>query len=150
MSVALTFTVVHLGVSDVSGTINDFDVTVQSKKKDFSDAVFEMSAKVNSLNTRVEARDNHLKSPDFFDAEKYPHITFKSKAIKKEKNNNYKLTGDLTIHGVTKSVTLDLLYRGNVTNPMNNQETIGFQVKGEIKRSDFKRKGNTFRTFKTF
>lgn len=139
----LVFTVVHLGVSDVSGTFHDFDVKIQSNKADFSDAVFEMKAKVNSINTRVEARDNHLKSADFFDAEKYSEMTFKSTAIKKRKENKYKLTGDLTIHGVTKSVTMDLEYRGSVVNPMSNQETIGFQVSGEIKRSDFN-VGGTF------
>jgi len=134
----LVFTVVHLGVSDVSGTFNDFDVTVQSSKADFSDAVFEMKAKVGSINTRVEARDNHLKSADFFDAEKYPEMTFKSTALKKGKKNEYKLTGDLTLHGITKSVTMDMVYRGSVLNPMSDQETQGFQVSGELKRSDFK------------
>src|SRR5690554_567108 len=133
----LVFTVTHLGISDVSGTFNDFDVTVQSSKADFSDAVFEMKAKVNSIDTRVEARDNHLKSADFFDADKFPEMTFKSKKITKNKKDNYKLTGDLTMHGVTKSVTMDMDYRGKTTNPMNNQETIGFQVSGKIKRSDF-------------
>jgi polyisoprenoid-binding protein YceI len=74
----LSFAVTHLGVSDVSGTFNDFDVTVSSSKPDFSDATFEFTAKSNSIDTRVEARDKHLKSADFFDAEKYPEMTFKS------------------------------------------------------------------------
>ncbi len=133
----LVFTVTHLGISDVSGTFNDFDVTVQSSKADFSDAVFEMKAKVNSISTRVEARDNHLKSADFLNADQFPEMTFKSKEIFKNKKNNYKLTGDLTIHGVTKTVTMDVDYRGKTTNPMSNKETVGFQVSGDIKRSDF-------------
>src|SRR6478609_695513 len=72
----LGFTVTHLGINDVSGTFNDFDVTVTSSKPDFSDAVFELTANVASLDTRIEARNNHLKSADFFDAEKFPTITF--------------------------------------------------------------------------
>lgn len=139
----LGFTVTHLGISDVSVTFNDFDVTVQSNKEDFSDAVFELSAKVASIDTRVEARNNHLKSPDFFNAEKYPEIKFKSTAIKKSKKNQYALSGNLTMHGVTKPVTLKLIYRGTTTNPMSNATTVGFQLTGTIKRSDFTI-GNSF------
>jgi len=133
----LTFTVSHLGISDVSGTFNDFDVTVKSTKPDFSDAVFELTAKTASIDTRVEARNNHLKSADFFDVEKYSILTFKSTGITKAGKGQYKLTGDLTIHGVTKPVTMDLLYKGTVENPMNKKPTAGFQIMGTIKRSDF-------------
>lgn len=133
----LAFTVTHLGISDVSGTFNDFDVTVKSSKPDFSDASFELTAKTASIDTRIEQRNGHLKSPDFFDAEKFPTITFKSTAIKSAGKNAYKLTGDLTLHGVTKSVTLDLLYRGTTENPMSKKPTAGFQLTGTIKRSDF-------------
>lgn len=133
----LTFTVTHLGISDVTGTFNDFTATIHSEKEDFSDAKFELTANVASIDTRVEARDNHLKSADFFDVEKYPTITFKSTALKPNGKNKYVVTGDLTMHGITKPVTLDLTYRGTVENPMNQKQTAGFQVLGEIKRSDF-------------
>ncbi len=133
----LGFTVTHLGISEISGTINDFDVNVQTSKPDFSDAVFELTANVGSIDTRVEARDNHLKSADFFDAEKYPAITFKSTDLKKAGANKYKLTGNLTMHGVTKPVTLDLVYKGTVENAMNKKQTAGFQLTGTIKRSAF-------------
>lgn len=133
----LTFTVTHLGVSDVSGVFNDFDVTVQSAKPDFSDAVFTLNAKAASIDTRVEMRNNHLKSADFFDVEKYPELSFKSTSIKNAGKDAYKLTGDLTIHGVTKQVTLDLVYRGTIENPMSKKPTAGFQLTGSIKRSDF-------------
>jgi Uncharacterized conserved protein len=93
--------------------------------------------KVASIDTRIEARDNHLKSPDFFDAEKYSNITFKSTAVKKAGKDKYKLTGNLTMHGVTKQVTLDWTFRGTTVNPMSNASTTGFQLTGEIKRSDF-------------
>ncbi len=133
----LAFTVKHLGISDVSGVFKDFDVNVHSSKPDFSDAVFELNVKVASIDTRVEARDNHLKSPDFFDAEKYPAMNFKSTAIKKSGSSNYRLTGDLTLHGITRQVTMDMEYRGTIENPMDKKQTTGFQVTGVIKRSDF-------------
>jgi len=133
----LAFTVKHLGIADVSGVFNDFDVTVNSSKPDFSDAVFELNAKVASIDTRVEARNNHLKSADFFDASKYPSMYFKSTSIKSAGENKYRLSGDLTLHGVTKQVTMDLEYKGSVENPMSKKQTAGFQVTGIIKRSDF-------------
>lgn len=133
----LAFAVTHLGVSDVSGTFNDFDVTITSSKPDFSDAQFEFTANVTSIDTRVEARDKHLKSADFFDAEKYGQINFRSTSLKQNGKNKYKLTGDLTMHGITKPVTMDLVYRGTVENPMSKKQTAGFQLTGVIKRSDF-------------
>ncbi|MCC9138479.1 YceI family protein [Pontibacter silvestris] len=133
----LSFTVSHLGIADVTGTFNDFDATVTSSKPDFSDASFEMTAKTASINTRVEDRDKHLKSADFFNVEKYPTLTFKSTSVKKADKNNYKLKGNLTLNGVTKPVTMDLVYRGTVENPMSKKQTAGFQVTGTIKRSDF-------------
>lgn len=133
----LQFTVDHLGLSDVSGFFEDFDVTIHSEKEDFSDAVFELTARTASINTRVEARDNHLRSADFFDVETYPTLTYKSTAIRKVGENQFKLTGDLTIHGVTKSVEMDLTYRGKLVDQENNRETVGFQLTGEINRLDF-------------
>lgn len=133
----LSFTVKHLGIADVTGNFTDFDASIQSTKEDFSDAVVELTAKVNSINTRVEARDNHLKSADFFDAAKYPTLHFKSTQLKKAAKNKYKLTGNLTMHGVTKPVTLQMIYNGKVVNAMNKKPTAGFQVTGTIKRSDF-------------
>ena len=133
----LAFTVTHLGISDVSGLFKNFDVKITSSKEDFSDAVFELSADVSSINTEVEMRDNHLKSADFFDAANHPKLTFKSTAIRPAGKNQYKLTGDLSLHGVTKPVTMDLLYRGTVENPMSKKPTSGFQVTGTLKRSDF-------------
>jgi polyisoprenoid-binding protein YceI len=133
----LGFTVTHLGINDVSGTFNDFDVTVTSAKADFSDAVIQLSAKTASIETRVEARNNHLKSADFFDAAKFPELNFKSTSLKRSGKNKFKLTGDLSIHGITKVVTMDLLYKGQVVNPMSKKLTNAFQVTGTINRSDF-------------
>jgi polyisoprenoid-binding protein YceI len=133
----LTFTVNHLGISDVSGVFKDFDVKVQSSKPDFSDALFELNVNIASIDTRVEARDNHLKSADFFDAGRFPTMNFKGSVGKKTGMNEYELAGDLTLHGVTKPVVLNLEYRGTVQNPMDKKMTTGFRVTGAIKRSDF-------------
>ncbi len=134
----LGFTVTHLGIADVPGYFDEYDVTIVASKPDFSDAVVELTADVKSINTQVEPRDNHLRSSDFFDVEKYPVMTFKSTSIKKLKNNNYELTGDLTIHGVTKQVKVNMLYRGTTANPnANGAPVAGIQITGTIKRSDF-------------
>jgi polyisoprenoid-binding protein YceI len=133
----LGFTVTHLGISDISGTFNDFDVTIQSSKPDFSDARFQLKAKTASIDTRVEARNNHLKSADFFDVAKYPELTFTTTSLKKKGKNKYVLTGDLTLHGITKPVTMNLIFRGTTQNPMSKATTAGFQLEGVIKRSDF-------------
>jgi len=133
----LGFTVTHLGINEVSGNFTDFDVTINSTKPDFSDATVALTAKVASIDTRVEARNNHLKSADFFDVAKYPTLDFKSTSLKKIATDNYTLTGNLTLRGITKPVTMNLQYKGSVENPMTKKQTAGFQVTGVIKRSDF-------------
>lgn len=133
----LAFTITHLGISEVSGTFNDFEATINATKPDFSDATIELNAKTASIDTRVEQRNTHLKSADFFDVEKFPTLNFKSSSMKKSGKDMYKLAGDLTIHGVTKPVELTLQYKGSVENPMSKKMTAGFQVTGTIKRSDF-------------
>jgi polyisoprenoid-binding protein YceI len=132
----LGFTITHLMVSDVEGWFKSFEATVTTTNKDFTDAVVVMTADVSSINTESEARDKHLKSPDFFDAEKYPVITFKSKTFKKVNETNYKVTGDLTMHGVTKPIELDAICRMG-TNPMNKKEIAGFKITGKLNRTDF-------------
>lgn len=133
----LSFGIAHLGISEVDGLFKKFDASVTANKADFSDAVFQLSVDVNSIDTEIEMRDNHLRSEDFFEVAKYPTMTFKSISIKAAGANKYKLTGNLTLHGVTKPVTMDLWYRGTVENPQNKQIIAGFQITGTIKRSDF-------------
>ena len=134
----LAFKVTHLGIADVPGHFTDYDVTVTSSKEDFSDAVVELTVQTASIDTRVEPRNNHLKSADFFHVEKYPTMTYKSTSIKKAGKNKYKLAGDLTLAGVTKPVTVTLEYRGTTANPnANGAPVAGIQITGEIKRSDF-------------
>ncbi len=134
----LGFKVTHLGIAEVPGNFGKYEVTITSSKEDFSDAVIEMTAEVASIYTRVEARDNHLKSADFFDAEKYPTLTFKSTSIKKKGKNEYEVTGNLTMHGVTKQVTLEMEYNGTTKNPnAKGAPVAGFEFEAKIKRSDF-------------
>jgi polyisoprenoid-binding protein YceI len=134
----LQFTITHLAVSDVDGEFKDFSGTITSAKPDFSDAKFTMTANTASVNTANDQRDGHLKSADFFDVATFPTLTFVSTGISKgASTNHYKLNGNLTLHGVTKPVSLDLWYRGTITNPMSKADDAGFQVTGTIKRSDF-------------
>ena len=132
-----TFTITHLAVSDVDGVFKDFDATITSAKPDFSDAKVEFTAQTASLNTGVDQRDGHLKSADFFDVGKYPTVTFTSTSIKQSSENHYKVTGNLTLTGVTKVVTFDLVYRGTITSPMTKAPDAGFSVTGTINRSDY-------------
>jgi polyisoprenoid-binding protein YceI len=134
----LSFTVTHLGIADVPGYFDNYDVTIVSSKPDFSDAVVELTAETKSINTQVEPRDKHLRSADFFDVEKYPAMTFKSTSIKKLKDSNYELKGNLTLHGVTKEIKVNMKHRGTTANPnAKGAPVAGIQITGTIKRSDF-------------
>lgn len=133
----LGFEITHLMVSDVEGSFKNFDAKITAPKADFTDAVIELTADVASVNTDNEKRDAHLTSADFFDAAKYPTLTFKSTSVKKAGENKYKVAGNLTFHGVTKPVTLDATLRGPVTNPQSKKSIAGFKVSGTIKRADF-------------
>jgi polyisoprenoid-binding protein YceI len=133
----LGFTVTHLLVSDVEGGFKSFDIKVTSPKDDFTDAQVELTADVNSISTDNEKRDTHLKSPDFFDAAKYGTLTFKSTSFKKVSDKKYKVTGNLTMHGVTKPVELDVTLNGTTVHPYTKKTVAGFKVAGVFKRSDF-------------
>jgi polyisoprenoid-binding protein YceI len=131
------FGITHLTINEIEGDFKSFDGKITSSKEDFSDATIEFSADVNSVNTDVEARDKHLRSADFLDAEKNPKLTFKSTSFKKESGKEYKVTGNLTLHGVTRPVTLTAVLVGKATNPMSKKEMAGFKITGNIKRTDF-------------
>ena len=131
------FSVTHLMVSDVQGSFKTFDVTVTATKDDLSDAVFEVTADIGSIDTDVEGRDKDLKSDKYFDAAKYPKLTFKSTSFKKVGENKYTMVGDLTIKDVTKSVTLDVTMKGPAPHPFNKKPMAGLKVIGTIKRTDF-------------
>lgn len=133
----LGFVVRHITITDVTGRFADFVVTAQIGKDDFSDAKFSMAAQVASIDTDVDARDEHLRSPDFFEAAVHPVITFESSRVHLEAGGEGKITGTLTIRGVAKEATFNFRASEVVTNPMNEKPTRAFKVWGDIKRSDF-------------
>ncbi len=133
----LGFTITHFGIADVPGHFDKFDVVVRTTKADFSDAVVEMQADVNSINTRIEPRDKHLRSADFFEVEKYPTMVFKSTSIRKVADNKYELSGDLSMRGITKPVKVHMWHRGSIQKKEGDKYTAGLQFTTTIKRSDF-------------
>lgn len=135
----VAFTVEHLGITDVNGQFKEFEIIfTPDAKNDLTKASIRMTADVASIDTGVEMRDKHLKSEDFFNVAKERQMGFKSTAIKKVAGNKYKVTGELYMNGVNRTVTMDLLYRGTAKNPAaNNEEVTGIQVTGTIKRLEF-------------
>jgi polyisoprenoid-binding protein YceI len=132
----VNFGITHMGINEVDGSFGSVTAKFTAAKDDFSDAVIELTADINSISTGNEQRNNHLKSPDFFNAAQFGTLSFKSTSFKKVGDKNYQLTGDLTLHGVTKSVTLNATFNGTVTN-MQKKTVAGFKVTGTIKRTDF-------------
>jgi len=132
----INFKVKHLVVSTVTGHFSKFDASIESNKEDFSDSKISFEADVNSIDTKNEQRDGHLKSADFFDAEKYPKMTFVSKSVKKISDHELQVTGNLTLRGVTKEITLEVIYNGTVAG-FGGTEVAGFEVRGKVNRFDF-------------
>ncbi|MDR3653039.1 MAG: YceI family protein [Paludibacter sp.] len=133
----LGFNITHLMISHVTGNFKQFEITATTSKPDYSDAKVELTAQIASINTDQEQRDTHLKSDAFFDAQKFPTLSFKSTSIKHIKDKEYKLFGNLTMHGITKPVELNVVFEGKITNPMNKKEIAVFTITGLLKRSDF-------------
>lgn len=131
------FTIKHLGISDFNGQFTKFDTKLTATADDLSDAKIEFSADAASINTGIEQRDNHLRSADLLDTEKYPEIKFVSTSVKKEKGNNYKVEGDFTFHGVTKKVALNAVLVGKTVNPQSKKEAYGIKFTGAINRLDY-------------
>ncbi|GEP95431.1 YceI family protein [Chitinophaga cymbidii] len=132
----IEFKVKHLMITNVTGHFAGYDATLNSDKDDFSDAKISFEADVNSISTKNSQRDEHLKSPDFFDTSKYPTISFQSTGVKKKDDENFVLSGDLTIRDVTRPVDLDVEYTGTLVDPYG-QTKAGFELKGKINRKDF-------------
>src|ERR1700733_1297399 len=122
------FSVRHMMLSDVDGYFRKFEATIISSKPDFSDAVYEITIDVASINTDNDSRDNDLKSDKYFDVAKYPEITFKSTSLEKKSENTYSVTGNLTMHGITKPVTLEVKLNGTGTGQMTHKPVAGFKV----------------------
>jgi polyisoprenoid-binding protein YceI len=127
------FNVTHMVVAEVDGSFKEFDGKVVTSAADFNGASIEFTAKTASVDTDNEKRDGHLKSDDFFNAEKFPELKFKGKLVKE--GDKYSLKGDLTLRDVTKPVTLDVTYGGTVK--AFGGEKAGFKVTGKINRQDY-------------
>jgi polyisoprenoid-binding protein YceI len=128
------FSIAHMVVSEVEGNFGVFDGKVSTVGDDFTKSKIDFTIDVNSINTQNEARDKHLKSADFFDTEKYPSIIFKSKIMKKTGERDFELSGDLTMHGVTKPVVLNVKFGGSIIDPYGNFR-VGFKITGDLDRT---------------
>jgi len=129
------FSAKHLMITTVKGRFTDVEGFIHADDKNIANSSVEATLKAVSIDTRTEQRDNHLRSADFLEVEKYPEITFRSTRIEGTKKE-FKLTGDLTIRGVTKPVTLDVTFEGQTKDPWGG-ERIGFSASGKIDRRDF-------------
>lgn len=136
---SMTFKISHLGLADVHGRFNDFAGACVIDPKDASKCSFTMTVKVDSIDTANKMRDDHLKAADFFDAKKYPEITFKSTSVKAAQGGGYEVTGDFTMHGVTKPITFTLT--GGKTLELKGQTRTGYSTQTTLKRSDYGIKG---------
>ncbi|MFN3968231.1 YceI family protein [Flavobacterium sp.] len=130
------FKVKHMMFTNVSGKFNSFEADIQNEEENFETATINFSAEVNSINTGNDDRDNHLRSADFFDMEKFGKLTFKSTDVKKVNEGEYKISGDLTIKDVTKNITLEAEYSGLMKDPWGNTK-IGLALNGKINRKEF-------------
>ncbi|MFY7786327.1 MAG: YceI family protein [Thermoflexibacteraceae bacterium] len=131
----IQFKIKHLMITNVTGGFTKYDVQVSSTGDDFTNANISFTADVASINTNNEQRDGHLKSADFFDAEKFPQITFQSTSFSKV-GGDYELQGNLTIKGVGKPVKLSVEYGGLGKDPWGNIKA-GFTISGKINRTDW-------------
>ena len=135
------FSVTHMVITDVEGHFTNYEGTISMNGDDITSAMIDFTVDVNSINTENEDRDKHLRSDDFFNAEDFPQMSFKSKEMKKVGEKNYKLIGDLTIRDVTKEVEFDVKFNGMVNDPWGNTRA-GFKATGEINRFDYGLKWN--------
>jgi polyisoprenoid-binding protein YceI len=132
----IEFAVRHLMISTVKGRFGGVEGTVLMDESDPAKAEVDATIDVNSIDTREAQRDAHLKSADFFDAEKYPAIRFKSTRVTGISGDGFKLVGDLTMHGTSREVTLEVTSEGRGKDPWGGDRA-GFSASGKIKRSDF-------------
>lgn len=132
----VTFRVRHLVIATVSGKFDKFSSEVTTDGDDFTTAKIGFTVETGSVNTGVEARDNHLRGDDFFNSEKFPTMSFRSTGMKRLGGDQYQLDGDLTIRDVTKPITLQVDFHGTVKDPYGNFKA-AFEVTGALKRKEF-------------
>lgn len=132
----VTFKVKHLVISTVTGQFNSFNGSIESDSDKFERASVSLEADISSIDTGNDDRDAHLKSEDFFKADEFQKLAFESTSFKSAGNNEYEVTGDLTIRGTTKTVTLHAVHGGTVKDPYGNTKA-GFEVTGSVNRKEF-------------
>jgi polyisoprenoid-binding protein YceI len=132
----IQFKVRHLMISHVTGSFGRFDASIETTDDNFDTSKISFSAEIDSITTNNEQRDGHLKSADFFESSKFPTLTFASTKFEKISGEAYVLYGDLTFHGVTKNVRLQVEHGGVIKDPWGNSRT-GFTVNGKINRKDY-------------
>lgn len=133
---SVNFSVRHMMISNVRGDFSGIEATIEGDPHDLTTGKINFKIDVNTINTNNEDRDNHLRSPDFFEVEKYPHITFVSSEAVKTKEDEYELTGDLTIRDITKKHTFKVTRSGSAVNPWG-VEVVGFEAETKISRKEF-------------
>src|SRR5699024_4340188 len=133
---SIEFVVRHMMISRAKGVCNVDDAKIEADLEDLTDATIEVSVDVNSIDTRQQHRDDHLRSAEFFDVENHPHITFQATDIKKKSENSYDVTGDLTIRGTTRPATFDRTFQGQSKDPTSGNEVAGFDGSGKLNRKD--------------
>ena len=134
---ATVFTWNHFGFSTPSANFSDIQGTINVDNAKPANSSVNVTIPLSSLNTNVKALDEHLKTADFFDAAKYPNITFKSTKVQAISKNQYKITGNLTVKDVTKPVVLDAVLNKQGVHPMTKTETVGFNATTSFNRSAF-------------
>jgi polyisoprenoid-binding protein YceI len=132
----LRFKIRHLMISNVSGSLKNFQAEVEMNEADFSSAQINLTGEMSSITTNNEQRDGHLRTSDFFEVEKYPELKFSSTKVEKIDNENFALYGELTLKGVTKPIKLNVEYNGLAKDPWGSERT-GFFVTGKINRSEW-------------
>lgn len=137
----LEFSARHMVISSVKGHFNSFDANVHTQGDDFKTAEIDVAIDAGSIDTGIADRDNHLKSDDFFNAEKYDKITFKGSSVRQVDEEHYVVLGYLTIRGISKPVELKVEFGGTVNDPWGNVRT-GFSLSGSIDRFDYDLKWN--------
>ena len=130
------FSVKHLMIAKVRGVFHAFDAEIEADLNDLTTASVSFSIDLNSIDTRNEDRDNHLRSADFFDVENTPTLAFVATSIQKTAEGEFDITGNVTLHGITKQETFKLVFEGTSTDPWGTEKA-GFSASGVIKRSDY-------------
>ncbi len=132
----LTFKIKHLMMTNVTGHFGSFTGSLESSGATFTDSKVQFTAQIASINTKNDQRDAHLRSPDFFDADKHPSLTFVSEHFTSNGGNDYSVSGMLTIKGISQKIVLAAEYEGTQKDPWGN-EKVGFSLSAKINRKDF-------------